>query len=440
MLIGAYATVILMDEQEQLGFVDSTPWPFWACIIVSGVVAGALGFALGFPALRLSGPYLAIATLALIIATPSILRKYDDVTGGAQGLFISQPPPPPGLEDSLNDDEWIYLLFLLVATVMMLIAWSIVRGPLGRAFVAVRDSETAAAAMGVNVARTKVTAFTISAFYAGVAGALFALQNEVVTPDSITIAESINFLTAIVIGGLASILGSIIGAFVLVLLTVAPEFIAKLPFLSENTVKTSSGIIQGILVILVVLLMPYGIAGVYHRLVHSTPAGVWAGVSGIPHRIGVWGSGYRRQLALDMARLARDLRPPADGDGPPARDRLDPRDRRPRRRIRRRAHNPRLHSRGMVNRAPGPDLVRRYLHRHVRRHDYRRRIQSRRSRLPGDRRAGDCPPRERLLRRRLVQRPRRNQTRRGTTSAMKKEVGADRPSAPVLNHGPPLDN
>jgi branched-chain amino acid transport system permease protein len=299
MLLGAYATAILMDDEQQLGFVDSSPWPFWACIIVSGVVGGALGFLLGFPALRLSGPYLAIATLALIISAPSILRKYDNITGGSEGLFIDQPPPPPGLEEppraegewyQLNNDEWIYLLFLLIAVVMMVIAWSIVRGPLGRAFVAVRDSETAAAAMGINVARVKVTAFTISAFYAGVAGALFALQNEVVTPESIRVEESINFLTAIVIGGLASILGSVLGALLLVALTTAPEFVAKLPFLSEDFVKQSGGAIQGVLVILVVLLMPYGAAGAFHRLMGSTPAGIWHGLAGVPGRIRGWGA------------------------------------------------------------------------------------------------------------------------------------------------------
>jgi branched-chain amino acid transport system permease protein len=169
---------------------------------------------------------------------------------------------------------------------MLLIAWSILRGPLGRAFVAVRESETAAAAMGVNVARTKVTAFTISAVYAGVAGAVLTLLLGVMTPESVDITTSINFLTAIVIGGLASILGSIIGGIVLVLLpSEAPELVAKLPLISEDTVNQAPGAILGLSVIAVVLLMPYGMSGAYHRLASMQPAQLAAAFRGIPNGI-----------------------------------------------------------------------------------------------------------------------------------------------------------
>ena len=284
-LLGAYTSAILMDGHEQVGFVDASPWPFWTTIIAGGIVAGAAGFLLGFPALRLTGPYLAIATLALVISLPSIIRKYDGLTGGSQGLFVSQPAPPPGLESIIDRDEWLYLLTLLVATVMLVIAWSVLRGPLGRAFVAVRESEVAAAAMGINVARTKVAAFTISAFYAGVAGALLTILLGVMTPESVDIVTSINFLTAIVIGGLASILGAVIGGLVLVLLpSDGPGIVANLPLVSEDVVSKAPGAIQGLLVIFVVLALPYGAAGAYHRLMALGPAGVWANMRGLPQQ------------------------------------------------------------------------------------------------------------------------------------------------------------
>lgn len=291
MLLGAYTAVILLDQQEQLGFIDSwtglnlgidsTPWPFWTTIIMGGIMAGILGLLIGFPALRLSGPYLAIATLALIISAPQIIRKYDEVTGGAQGLIINQPPPPPGLENQLDSNEWMYFLTMGVAIVMLLIAWGILQGRLGRAFTAVRDSEVAASAMGVNVARTKIIAFTISAFYAGVAGALLTLLLEVMTPESVRIEESINFLTAIVIGGLGSILGSVIGALVITFIPDISDTLSdKLPFVPEEVL--SPGALQGVLVIVVVLLMPYGIAGAFHRLAQLTPRKVADTASEMP--------------------------------------------------------------------------------------------------------------------------------------------------------------
>ena len=290
-LIGAYTSAILMDDQQQLGFVDANAWPFWTTIIAAAVVCGVAGFALGIPALRLSGPYLAIATLALVISLPSILRKYDGLTGGAQGLFVKQPPPPPGLAGVLERDEWLYLLCVGVAIVMMLIAWGILRGPLGRAFVAVRDSEVAAAAMGINVARVKIAAFTISALYAGVAGSLLTQLLGVITPESVDLIVSINFLTAIVIGGLASLLGAVIGGFVLVLLPAeGPDILGNIPLFPDNFLQKAPGAIQGAVVIFVVLLMPFGVAGSYHRFIGTPPGRIIAALRSIP-------AGLRARLA-----------------------------------------------------------------------------------------------------------------------------------------------
>ena len=147
-LVGAYTSAILMDSTQQMSFVDANPWPFWVSIIMAGGLTAVLGLLLGIPALRLKGPYLAIATLTLVISLPQILRKYDGFTGGGIGIRVGRTQPPDFLDSILNLDQWLYLLALFTAILMLLLAWGIRRGPMGRAFMAVRDSEVAAAAMG----------------------------------------------------------------------------------------------------------------------------------------------------------------------------------------------------------------------------------------------------------------------------------------------------
>lgn len=294
--LGAYTSALLMDSGEQMSFVDATPWPFWLTIIVAGLVTAFFGLLLGIPALRLSGPYLAIATLALAISFPVVMRKYDGFTEGSQGIRLTPLQPPDFLDGALDRMEWLYFLALLTAILMLLLAWSMLRGPLGRAFVAVRDSEVAAEAMGINVAGTKVTAFTISAFYAGVAGGLYTQVIGFVSPDAISIFQSINVLAAIVIGGLASILGSVIGGAALIFLpTDAPDLVGQIPGLNVEIVERAPGAIQGAIVILVVILLPSGVAGSLQRIrdlrlgevlasVRATPAAALARASAARER------------------------------------------------------------------------------------------------------------------------------------------------------------
>lgn len=320
--VGAYTSAVLMDGTEQMNFIDANPWPFWATIIVAGGLVAILGLLIGIPALRLSGPYLAIATLALVISLPSILRKYDEFTGGAQGIRVGQPPPPPFLEDLITRDEWLYYLALLTAVLMLALAWAMLKGPLGRAFVAIRDSEVAAAAMGVNIAQTKVLAFTISAFYAGIAGGLFTQVTGTVTPESIEIVQSINFLLAIVIGGLASIMGSVIGAAAIIFLpSDAPDLVGAIPFLPsgvEGNLDKAPGAIQGAIVIIVMILMPAGIAGFLHRVAALRPAAVAEGLRSLPSRLAAGLEEYRgRLLRLWGAR-------PGSRQAPPNPDQPDP--------------------------------------------------------------------------------------------------------------------
>jgi len=284
-----------MDKGEQMGFVDSSAWPFWAAIIAAGIVSAILGLLLGIPALRLSGPYLAIATLALMISFPVVVRKYDEFTQGTQGVRIQQPEPPGLLDGTLDRDQWLYFVALFLAAAMLLAAWAVLRGPLGRAFVAVRESEVAAAAMGINVARTKVTAFTISAFYAGIAGGLFTQVTGNVSPESIGIEQSINYLTAIVTGGLASMLGSVIGAALLEYLPELAEQVEGVPGLPAAL--STLGAIRGAIVIFVILVMPYGIAGFLRRLSQVRAASALDSLRGLPSALRARARGLREDLA-----------------------------------------------------------------------------------------------------------------------------------------------
>lgn len=320
-LVGAYTSAILMDSTQQMSFVDANPWPFWVSIIMAGGLTAVLGLLLGIPALRLKGPYLAIATLTLVISLPQILRKYDGFTGGGIGIRVGRTQPPDFLDSILNLDQWLYLLALFTAILMLLLAWGILRGPMGRAFMAVRDSEVAAAAMGINVARTKVTAFTISAFYAGVAGALFTQVNGTITPDSISIIDSINFLVAIVIGGLASIMGAVIGGAAIIFLpTDAPGLVGHIPGIQTDMVERAPGAIQGLLVILVILLMPGGVSGFLHRLARLRPADALERLQAAPAAFGSRARETGRQLSSFWDTLPWNRHTPSNPEDPDGRE------------------------------------------------------------------------------------------------------------------------
>lgn len=269
--IGAYTAAILTDSKEHLGFIDAAPWPFWTAIIMAGLVTAGAGLAVGIPSLRLSGPYLAVATLGLVLALPSILTKYDGLSGGRLGIRVPQPPVPSFLEGLIGRDQWFFYLALFAAVVMATLAFYIVRSRWGRAFVAVRDSEVAAAAVGIDVARTKVTAFTISAFYAGIAGGIYFTFFGRISPETIGIILSINFFTAIVIGGLGSIMGAIIGGFVVIFL---PELAtdAATSVFGDQQGKQLWPTVYGAVLIGVIIMMPHGVAGFVHRLARLRPA------------------------------------------------------------------------------------------------------------------------------------------------------------------------
>lgn len=240
--IGAYTAAILMDQNVM---------PYWATIPVAGILCLVVGFLFGLPALRLEGLYLALATFALGVAMPQIL-KYKSIehwTGGSQGIVITKPDPPEWLP--LSQDQWLYFFVLAWAIVLFFAAWNLLRGRVGRALVAIRDQPVAAQAMGVNTALYKSLTFGVSALYTGVAGALGAIAVQFVAPDSFGFFLSITFVVGVVVGGLASISGALYGAL----------FIQFIPNIADQISKAAPWAIYGVFLIGLMYLVPSGVAG-----------------------------------------------------------------------------------------------------------------------------------------------------------------------------------
>ena len=240
--LGAYCAAILMDKANA---------PYWATVPAAGVVCLVAGFLFGLPALRLEGLYLALATFALGVAMPQLLKYHalEKWTGGVQGIVINKPDAPFGLP--LNADQWLYFFTLAIMLIMFILAWNLLRGRIGRALVAIRDQHIAAEAMGIHNALYKSLAFGVSAMYTGVAGALGAIAVQFVAPDSFNIFLSIVFLVGIVIGGLGSIAGAVYGAL----------FIQFVPNIADEISKAAPWAIFGVFMIVFVYLMPTGVAG-----------------------------------------------------------------------------------------------------------------------------------------------------------------------------------
>jgi len=240
--VGAYTAAILMDKAG---------WPYWATIPVAGAVCFVAGFLFGLPALRLEGLYLALATFALGVAMPQILKhkSIEEWTGGVQGIVIVKPDAPAWT--GLSQDQWLYFFCLAWVLVLFVLGWNLLRGRVGRAMVAVRDQPIAAQAMGVNTAMVKSLTFGVSALYTGIAGALGAIAVQFVAPDSFSFFLSITLLTGVVIGGLASISGAFFGA----------VFIQFIPNIADEISKAAPWAIYGIVLIAFMYTMPTGVAG-----------------------------------------------------------------------------------------------------------------------------------------------------------------------------------
>ena len=266
MALGAYTTAILVSRYH-MNYIVTIP--------IAGLIGGAVGFLLGIPALRLSALYLALATFALAVVTPSLIKRPEKFTGGVQGILLLPPEPPQFAKDAfaaltngpqMTSEQWLYYLSLVTGAVLFWFAWNLIRHRPGRAMRAVRDGEVAAAASGINVAGYKTLAFGTSAFYAGVAGSLYGLTTGFVSPDTFPVALSFQLLVGAVVGGLASTLGPLMGGiFVYWLPIVSNQTISDQAWVpsqvAEVFVKAGPAVTYGALLILIVIFAPSGLFG-----------------------------------------------------------------------------------------------------------------------------------------------------------------------------------
>ncbi len=261
--IGAYGTALL---QVKAG------WPYWMAAPSGALMAMGIGTLLAFPALRLSGIYLALATLAFAQATQWVLLHWEKVTFGAGGFPV---PEPDFSALGISAGYGIYYVSWLVTVALLLFAWRVVRSRIGRAFVAMRDREIAAQALGVDLLTYKALAFALSGFYAGTAGALYCAVLNYVSPEGFDLFQMILHKAMVVVGGMGSIVGAVLGAALLVyLLEVLREF------------KATQEIVFGALLLGFVLFQPRGVVEFLKRHVpgwdealHWAPGGAIASLA-----------------------------------------------------------------------------------------------------------------------------------------------------------------
>lgn len=237
--VGAYTAGILM-EHFGVNYVLTLP--------AAALICFAFGFLFGFPALRLSGIYLALATFALAVAMPQFLKLgvFEHWTGGVQGLVITKPDAPFGLP--ISQDMWLYYFTLVVSLLLYIGSVNLLNSRSGRALMAIRDNQIAASAMGVNLSLYKTLAFGISAAITGVAGALGAIAVQFVAPDAYTITLAIALFLGMVVGGVGWLPGSLAGS----------AFIVFVPNIAEEFSKGLSGAIFGVFLIAIIFLVPHG--------------------------------------------------------------------------------------------------------------------------------------------------------------------------------------
>lgn len=252
--VGAYTAAVMLDK------ISWMPDFYFLTIPAAAVVCFVVGYLFGLPALRLEGHYLALATFALALAVPQLLKYkwLEGMTGGVQGIVLNKPTPLFGL----SEDQWLYYYVLIIMVALFFIAFNILRGRNGRAMMAIRDHQMAADTMGIDTAQYKTVTFGISAAYTGIAGALSASAIAFVAPDSFGFFLSISLLIGLVVGGVASLAGSIIGGIFTVLVQNSAQALS-------NFIKNDLGLpfdlsayaVYGILLLVLMYVMPMGIAG-----------------------------------------------------------------------------------------------------------------------------------------------------------------------------------
>ncbi len=270
--IGAYGTALLMMKLQM---------PFVPALLLAGLIAAFFGFILGLPALRLEGPYLAVASLGFGMAIMHVIGHWQ-FFGGRTGIQV--PPleigvPQLGFGLILQQDWQKYYLILFIAVIMVIAARNIMKTRVGRSFVAIRDSDIAAEVIGINLTIYKTLAFAISAFYAGIAGGLFGFVLGFFDPFTFNMMLSIVFLVMVVVGGLGSIAGPIMGAVLITYLQYSLlKNVAEIPVIGKLMLTVSSnwftvvgleninGIVLGLIMIGIVIFEPLGMYGIWIRI------------------------------------------------------------------------------------------------------------------------------------------------------------------------------
>jgi len=251
--VGAYTTAILVADHD---------WSFVSTIPVSALLCFAIGVIVGIPALRLQGLYLALATVGLAVLFPAVVNKFDGLTDGSNGKRIPRgsrllAPEWTGLDPRDDAHIWVYFLVVAIGALCFLITRNMVRSRVGRALIALRDNPVGAEVSGIHLARYKVLAFGVSAMLAGIGGSLFMFTLTVATASNFSVNRSIELVTAVVIGGLTSLPGSVIGGLLVVFL----------PDWAGNFANgTLAGAIYGVLLIAIILIHPSGVADLLRRL------------------------------------------------------------------------------------------------------------------------------------------------------------------------------
>lgn len=262
MAIGAYTTALMYQESEPV-------LPVVGVLVLATAVALVIGAAVGVAAARLHGPYLAGATLALAVAVPGIAIYFSETLGGEQGLNVLLPDIPGWFADAvffltahdLTTTKYVAYIGWISLIVAFVLLANLSRSRVGRVWRAVRDDEVAAEIAGINLGRARVLAFLVSAACAGLAGAVMAMAVRITAPSGFTLTLSLTLLTAIVLGGLGSLFGALIGA---ALLTFLPQLVTSLGSdlgLSDVQSAGLAPLVYGAVMVLVILVAPAGIVG-----------------------------------------------------------------------------------------------------------------------------------------------------------------------------------
>ena len=276
MAVGAYTASLLLKDHQ---------FPIVVVLLAAVLTTGIIGIVFGYAAARLRGPYLAGATLTLAVALPQLATRYKTIFGGDAGLAVPPTAPPAWLGADFPPERWLAWIALAAAVVTMVLLANLLRSSVGRSFIAVRDHEAAAALAGIDVARTQVLAFVISASCAGLAGALFGYWSGVTAPAGFGLGLSLQLITAIVIGGLGSLAGAVWGSIVLVFVPLLTSGLASSVHLPSAVADNLPLAIYGGILVIAMLVAPHGIQGALRRILaigrarrEHTPGGGQKGV------------------------------------------------------------------------------------------------------------------------------------------------------------------